>query len=128
MELNRNSNYNSWYLFFNNKLPNNFCNYFWGSIKALLGSLFLLVVILLLVMILLSPIVLLWSNFDFNTTIGTFQFLGIAFWTLGIIGFIIYKILDYYDNKPFVYKKDSVVKTWYKDFKNKHCTMITWKD
>ena len=130
MELNKNSKWIKFYLKFNNWYPTNFCDYFWGSLKSILIVLRLLTIGILILSCLLSPIMLFWENFDQKSILSDFQIFGMFFWFAGIVGFIIYKIIDYYDNKRYEYKpyKESIIKTWYKDFKNKHCTLITWKD
>lgn len=127
MELKRENWFNDVYLIFNDKLPNNFCDYFWGSLKTILMCLFLTTIGILLTLTLLSPIILIWDNFDVKSTISSFQIIGISLWIIFVMVFIIYNIVNYYDNKEYECPKDSVVKIWYKDFKNKHCTFITWK-
>lgn len=128
MELNKNSKWLKFYLKFNSYRPSNFCEYFWGSIKSLLISIFLISLIFIAGCILIAPITLLF----FNPVKGSFwefcQIFGIFIYVAIILGLIIYKIITYFENKPYKSYKKSIIKTWYKDFKNKHCTLITWKD
>lgn len=129
MELNKNSKWIKFYLKFNHNRPTNFCDYFWGSLKSISISLFLLTIIILLASCLLSPIILLWKDFDQKSNLSDFQIFGVFFWFLIIGVFIIHRIIYYFDNRFYKYRhKESIIKTWYKDFKNKHCTLITWKD
>ena len=128
MELNKNSKWLSIYLYFNNNRPSNFCDYFWGSIKSLIFILFLTTFGLFLASCLLSPIMLFWESFDEKSDISEFQVLGIIFWGVGIFAYVLYHILYYYENRGYQQYKESVIKIWYKDFKNKHCTLITWVD
>lgn len=129
MELNKETHWNKLYLQFNYNLPNNFCDYFWGSLKTLVLSLFLTILSFFLVTSLLSPIILIFEKFDRKGFWSSFQITGIILWIMILIVFIIYKAINYYENKPYKYKhkKQSIIKTWYLDFKNKHCTMINWK-
>lgn len=129
MELNKNSWWVKFYLHFNTYYPSNFCDYFWGSVKSVIISLFLITITLLLLFTLLSPILLFWIKYDKSFILADFQFFGILFWVIGILYGIIYKIIVYFENKRYEYKpkKNSVIKQWYLDFKNKHCTLITWK-
>ena len=128
MKLNRNSKWIKWYLKFNDYRPTNFCDYFWGSVKTVLISITGSIVGLFFIGCLLSPIALLWSNYDDKSDLSIFQFIGIGLWLSAVIVFLIHKIIEYNFNKPYKPKQDSVIKIWYKDFKNKHCTLITWKD
>lgn len=129
MELNRNSKWIKFYLNFNDYRPTNFCDYFWGSLKSISITFSLLIIGILVLSCLLSPIVLLWKEFNGKSILSDFQIFGMFFWFLIIGSFIIHKIIEYFDNKRYEYKyKESIIKTWYKDFKNKHCTLITWKD
>lgn len=127
MELNKNSKWLKFYLNFNSNRPTNFCDYFWGSLKAIAILLFILSFTLVLSTCLISPIMLFWESFDETSDISFFQIMGITFWFAGIVGYITYIILDYYENKDYKPHKEYLIKTWYKDFKNKHCTLITWK-
>lgn len=129
MELNKNSKWIKFYLNFNSDYPNNFCDYFWGSLKGIVATIVIILVFSLLLTSLFSPIALFWSELDTKSILGTFQIVGCMLWVLIIIMFIIRKILNYCDNRPYKYKpkKNSLIKQWYLDFKNKHCTMITWK-
>ncbi len=130
MELNKNSWWIRFYLHFNTYYPNNFCDYFWGSIKSVIISLFLITITLLLLFTLLSPILLFWYNFNNNNGLAAFQIGGFLSWLIIIVTFIVNKIETYYNNKKYYKykpKKKSVIKQWYLDFKNKHCTLITWK-
>jgi hypothetical protein len=129
MELNRNSWWIKFYLHFNTYYPTNFCDYFWGSIKSIFISLFSITITLLLIFTLLSPLLLFWYDYDDKSNLSGFQTFGFLTWIIIIIIFIIFKIINYYENKPYKYKpkKKSLIKQWYLDFKNKHCTLITWK-
>lgn len=127
MELNRNSKYNKYYLFFNSKLPNNFCDYFWGSVKSLLITIASLIGIFIVGNVLIGPITLLWYTAKKDSFQEFCQISGFFVYFAFIVSIIIYKIFNYFDNKPYKPRKESIIKTWYRDFKNKHCTMITWK-
>ncbi len=129
MELSRNSKWLKFYLTFNDYKPTNTCDYFWGSVKAILICLIILTVCGLLLTTLISPILLFWYEFNKESFISDFQMMGILAWFCIIVSVIVYKISSYITNRPYKYKekKDSLFKIWYKDFKNKHCTMITWK-
>lgn len=129
MELSKNSKWLKFYLKFNSYRPNNFCDYFWGSLKSILITLFILTSVLLIISCLLSPIILFWKDFNEKSNLGSFQIFGMLLWFVSIVTFIIYKIIDYYNIKNYKYKpyKKSIIKIWYEDFKNKHCTLITWK-
>lgn len=127
MELNKNSFWIKFYLNFNNVKPTNFCDYFWGSLKSILVTLFLSTFALFVLFCLLSPILLLLEKFDQTSNLGGLQIFGFMFWFAGIVLFIVYKIIDYYTRPEYYNKNPSIIKVWYKDFKNKHCTMITWK-
>lgn len=129
MELNKNSWRIKFYLHFNTYYPSNFCDYFWGSVKSIIISLFLVTITLLLLFSLLSPILLFWYDFNIKNVLSDFQLFGSIVWFIIFIVFIGYKISVYLENKQYKYKpkKQSVIKQWYLDFKNKHCTMITWK-
>ncbi len=129
MELNKNSKWIKFYLNFNTNYPNNFCDYFWGSIKSIFISLPLITITLLLLFTLLSPLLLFWYNYDNKSNLNDFQIFGFLLWIFIIMIFIAFKISNYYENKSYKYKpkKKSLIKQWYLDFKNKHCTMITWK-
>lgn len=128
MELNKNSKWLSIYMKFNYSKPSNFCDYFWGSVKSLSIILFLIISGLLLASCLLSPIMLFWESFDKKSDISGFQVVGSIIWGAGIVSYITYHIINYYINKSYQSYKESIIKVWYKDFKNKHCTLITWVD
>lgn len=127
MELNKNSKWIKFYLKFNYNRPINFCDYFWGSLKSISVTLFLLIMVLLLISCLLSPIMLLWEDFDQKSKLSNFQIFGIAIYITSIAFYIFYKLLNYFENKSYKPYKESIIKVWYRDFKNKHCTLITWK-
>lgn len=127
MELNKNSKWLKFYLSFNSERPNNFCDYFWGSIKSIIIGLAVFSALSFMAMCLLSPLAIMFIEFEGSSTLGFYQILGSMLWVVSLLVFVIYKIFTYHENKRYTYKKDSLVKTWYKDFKNKHCTLITWK-
>jgi len=129
MELNKNSKWIKFYLNYNDSYPSNSCEYRAGILKAIFITIFLFITSSLLLIFLVSPIALFWSKFDSKSILSGFQLLGLSFWLLFVILFIIYKTIVYYENKPYKYKpkKKSLIKQWYLDFKNKHCTLITWK-
>ena len=129
MELNKNSKWINFYLRFNNLRPTNFCDYFWGSIKAILMSSVISFFIIYILISLISPIILFWYEPERGIFLDFTVFFGIMAWFGLIIGIILYKIIKYYENKPYKFKpkRNSLIKQWYLDFKNKHCTLITWK-
>lgn len=130
MELNRNSKFNRFYVQFHDNLPNNFCDYFWGCFTLILKTFFTSVIVLFLIFSIIFSISIFWFKTEKNSILEFSQFCGAFIWCFTILFFSIYKFINYLDNKPrkFKAKQDSVIKTWYKDFKNKNCTLITWKD
>lgn len=127
MELNRNSKWIKFYLKFNNYRPSNSCDYFWGSLKSILLAMMITVCAIFALSLLLSPIALLWIEFEETSDLGVFQVVGGMLWCAILLIFLIFHSINYFENRPYKNKKDSIVKIWYKDFKDKHCTLITWK-
>jgi hypothetical protein len=91
-------------------------------------TIFLLFSIFIVGSVLIAPITLFWFNSPKETFWDFCQNFGLMTYGILFLMFIVYKTVEYFDNKSYKYKKESIIKIWYKDFKNKHCTLITWKD
>lgn len=101
MKLNKNSKWINFYLCFNVNYPNNFCDYFWGSIKSISIMLSLITITLLLLFSLLSPILLFWYDLNAKSVLSDFQFCGILIWFTTFIVFFYYIYTIYLEKKQY---------------------------
>lgn len=108
MELNKNSKWINFYLRFNNWYPTNFCDYFWGSIKAISISSVISFFIIYVLTSLISPIILFWYEPERGSFLDFTVFFGIIAWFGLMIGIILYKIVKYYENKPYKFKPKEI--------------------
>ncbi len=127
MELNKNSRWIKFYLAFNNYKPSNICDYFWGSVKSIIMGLVVFSALAFIAICMLSPVLVVFIKFEKHSNLGFHQILGSMLWVSLLLGFVIYRIYTYCENRRYNHKKDSLIRSWYKDFKSKHCTLITWK-